>query len=130
VFLKRPGDQLQFNAFIAAQAQPTKFAALLDWLTDNLHRDIDTRMLAARACMSERHFRRRFRSEFGMSVGDYLTRTRVTKAQSLLETTSLPVASVAKQCGFGSAEAMRYAFSRELEVTPSAYRARFGDDPA
>jgi transcriptional regulator GlxA family with amidase domain len=130
VFLKRPGDQLQFNAFIAAQAQPTKFAALLDWLTDNLHRDIDTRLLAARACMSERHFRRRFRSELGMSVGDYLTRTRVTKAQSLLETTSLPVASVAKQCGFTSADAMRYAFSSELDVTPSAYRARFGEDPA
>lgn len=130
VFLKRPGDQLQFNAFIAAQAQPTKFAVLLDWLTDNLHRDLDTRMLAARACMSERHFRRRFTSEFGMSVGDYLTRTRVTKAQTLLETTSLPVASVAKQCGFSSAEAMRYAFSRQLEVTPSAYRARFGDGSA
>ena len=29
VFLKRPGDQLQFNSFLAAQAQPTKFAALL-----------------------------------------------------------------------------------------------------
>ncbi len=130
VFLKRPGDQLQFNAFIAAQAEPTKFDALLDWLTNNLHRQHDTASLAAKACMSERNFRRRFEAELGMPVGRYLTRTRVTKAQSLLETTALPVAAIARQCGFSSAEAMRYAFSGELDVTPSAYRARFGGDTA
>ncbi len=130
VFLKRPGDQLQFNAFIAAQAQATKFDALLDWLTNNLHLELDTAALASKACMSERNFRRRFEAELGMPVGRYLARTRVTKAQSLLETTSLPVASIAKRCGFSSSEAMRYAFSSELDVTPSAYRARFGGDGA
>lgn len=126
VFLKRPGDQLQFNAFLAAQQRPTKFDALLDWLTDNLHRDLDTAGLAKRACMSERHFRRRFEAEVGMPVGRYLARTRVTKAQSLLETTALPIAKIARQCGFSSPEAMRYAFTNELEVSPKEYRARFG----
>lgn len=129
VFLKRPGDQLQFNAFIAAQARPTKFDALLDWLTENLHRELDTSQLAARACMSERHFRRRFEAEVGMPVGRYLARTRVTKAQSLLETTSLPIAKIASQCGFASPDAMRYAFGNELDVSPKEYRARFGHPP-
>lgn len=130
VFLKRPGNQLQFNAFLAAQAQPTRFAELLDWLTENLHRELDTAQLAKRACMSERNFRRRFEAEIGLPVGRYLTRTRVTKAQSLLESTPLLVAKIAKQCGFSSDEAMRYAFAQELGVTPSEYRARFGGGDA
>ena len=127
VFLKRPGDQLQFNSFIAAQVQPTKFDALLDWMTDNLDKDIDTNTLAEKACMSTRNFRRRFEAEFGMPVRRYLAQARILKAQSLLETTSLPIARIARHCGFRNADAMRYAFAAELEVTPSEYRQRFGD---
>ncbi|HEX5788221.1 MAG TPA: GlxA family transcriptional regulator [Woeseiaceae bacterium] len=130
VFLKRPGNQLQFNAFLAAQAQPTKLAELLDWITDNLHRELDSATLAARACMSERNFRRRFEAEVGVPAGRYLARARVTKAQSLLETTSLPVAKIARQCGFPSTEALRYAFQREFDVSPKEYRARFGSSGA
>jgi transcriptional regulator GlxA family with amidase domain len=128
VFLKRPGNQLQFNAFLAARAQSSRFAELVDWMTDNLHRDLDTAALAKRACMSERNFRRCFEAEIGMPVGRYLAQARVTKAQSLLESTAAPVAKIAQQCGFASAEAMRYAFAQELGVTPSEYRARFGGE--
>ena len=127
VFLKRPGDQLQFNSFIAAQTRPTKFAAILNWTTDNLESDIDTAMLASKACMSQRTFRRRFESEIGMTVKRYLSRARVTKAQSLLETTSLPMTAIATRCGFHTTDAMRYAFASEIEVTPSDYRRRFGE---
>ena len=130
VFLKRPGDQLQFNSFIAAQTQPTKFAAMLDWITDNLDVSLDSATLASRACMSERTFRRRFENEIGMPVKRYLSRVRVTKAQSLLETTSLPIVAIAARCGFSSADAMRYAFVREIEVTPTNYRRRFGESTA
>lgn len=126
VFLKRPGDQLQFNSFLQAQAQPTRFAALLDWLTENLHRDLSTAELAQRACMSERNFRRRFEAELGQSAHEYLTRARVIKAQSLLESTALPLSGIAARCGFRSPAAMRYAFQRRLDVTPSDYRQRFG----
>ncbi len=126
VFLKRPGDQLQFNAFLSAQAQPTKFEALLDWITDNLDRPLDSATLAKRACMSERTFRRHFEAELGMPPRRYLSHARITKAQSLLETTSLPIAAIATRCGFRSTEAMRYAFVSELEATPTEYRQRFG----
>lgn len=126
VFLKRPGDQLQFNSFIAAQVQPTRFEALLDWLTDNLDKHLDVATLASKACMSERTFRRHFEAELGMPVQQYLSRARITKAQTLLETTSLPITTVAKRCGYRSAEAMRYAFVRKLDVSPTHYRQRFG----
>ena len=130
VFLKRPGDQLQFNSFIAAQLRPTRFEALLDWLTDNLDQHIDVATLSSRACMSERTFRRHFEAELGMPVQQYLSQARLTRAQTLLESTSLPIATVAKRCGYRSAEAMRYAFAKTLDVSPAHYRQRFGSRAA
>ena len=127
VFLKRPGDQLQFNTFIAAQTEPTKFAQLLDWITDNLDKNLGIATLASRACMSERTFRRQFEKELGMTVKRYLTHARLTKAQSLLETTALPIGTIAARCGFRSSDALRYSFAAILDVTPSDYRRRFGD---
>lgn len=126
VFLKRPGDQLQFNSFISAQVQPTRFESMLDWLTEHLDQPVDAARLAAKACMSERSFRRHFEAEMGVPLRRYLTQTRITKALTLLESTRLPVTAIARQCGFSSAEAMRYAFTAELDVTPSVYRERFG----
>jgi transcriptional regulator GlxA family with amidase domain len=126
VFLKRPGDQLQFNSFLAAQVQPSHFEALLDWITDNIDKNLDSVSLANRACMSERTFRRRFESELGITAKRYVAHARITKAQSLLETTGSPLAAIARRCGFKSADNMRYAFVTELDVTPSDYRQRFG----
>ncbi len=129
VFLKRPGDQLQFNTFIAAQSRPTRFEATLDWITEHLHETLDTARLAEQACMSERNFRRRFEAEMGVPLRRYLAQARVTKAQALLETTSLTVADISRRCGFSSPDAMRYAFAGELQVSPSEYRERFGGRP-
>ncbi len=126
VFLRRPGDQLQFNSFIEAQQRPTRFAALLDWITEHLTDDLDTDTLASQAAMSPRSFRRHFEQEVGKPVGRYLREARVIKAQGLLETTDLAIADIARRCGFASADAMRYAFTRELDVTPSRYRQHFG----
>ena len=126
VFLKRPGDQAQFSSFLEAQLYPTRFSELLDWMTENLDKELTTAELARRAFMSERSFRRHFESELGMNVRRYLVRARVLKAKSLLEDTGLPVARVARRCGFRSASALRYAFAAELDVSPSAYRRRFG----
>jgi transcriptional regulator GlxA family with amidase domain len=127
VFLKRPGDQLQFNSFLAAQMQPTPFDALLDWIVENLHADLGTTGLAKRACLSERSFRRRFEAALGLSPQQYIAQARINKAQSLMESTALSLGDIARRCGYGSADAMRYAFAKTLEVTPSEYRKSFGN---
>jgi transcriptional regulator GlxA family with amidase domain len=126
VFLKRPGDQLQFNSQLATQVRPTRFEALLDWLVDNLHDELDTAGLAERACMSERSFRRKFEADLGLSPQQYVARARINRAQSLMETTALSITDIARRCGYPSAGAMRYAFVKTLDVTPREYRRTFG----
>ena len=127
VFLKRPGDQSQFSSFLESQSRSTRFTDLLDWVSNNLHKKLDVATLASHVCMSERSFRRKFESELGTTLNKYVSRARLVKAQNLLETTNSSLAVVARQCGYSSSENMRYAFVRELDVTPSHYRQRFGE---
>ena len=63
--------------------------------------------------------------ELGMSPGRYVERARVEAARMLLENGRDGVDAIARRCGFGTAETMRRAFIRELNVPPSAYRDRF-----
>lgn len=63
-----------------------------------------------------------FKTEFGLSLGEFLTRTRISHAQRLLATTSRGVLAIAFECGFGSASRFHAAFKRICGKTPNAYR--------
>lgn len=81
--------------------------------------------MAARTHMSPRHFARAFRAETGLTPARYVERVRLEAARRRLEEGSEPIAAVAGACGFGTAETMRRAFLRALEVGPAEYRRRF-----
>ena len=76
--------------------------------------------LAARAATSPRTFLRRFEAAVGTSPLAWLQRERIGRARELLEGTALPLARVAEQCGYGSAETFRAAFRRIVGVPPTA----------
>jgi transcriptional regulator GlxA family with amidase domain len=126
LFLKRPGGQAQFSAQLAAQtADRAPLRELQAWIPDHLDQDLSVPALAGRASMSERNFARAFRRETGMTPGAYVEAARVESARIALETGDLPVASVARQSGFGTVETMRRAFRRRVGVSPVDYRTRF-----
>ena len=83
-------------------------------------------VLARRAGMSRRNFDRRFREITGATPATWLTHQRVLRAQRLLESSTMAVEQVARQCGFSSAAALRPHFRRLVGVTPTAYRDAFG----
>jgi transcriptional regulator GlxA family with amidase domain len=86
---------------------------------------LSVRELARRGGMTERSFARVFRSQTGITPADFVEITRVDAARRLLEETDLPLQRVASVSGFGSTEALRRAFLRQLGVRPTDYRARF-----
>ena len=125
LFLKRPGGQSQFSAGLAAQAAAREpLRELQAWIADHLDADLAVPALAARACLSERHFARAWRAETGLTPAAYVEGLRVERARALLED-GRSVDAAARAAGFPSAEVLRRVFHRRLGVGPSAYRERF-----
>jgi transcriptional regulator GlxA family with amidase domain len=126
LFLRRPGNQSQFSATLAAQ-QPQRepLREVQRRVVEDVAGEHTVEAMAAHAQMSARHFARAFRAETGVTPGRYVERVRLEAARRRLEDTAEPVASVAAGCGFGTAETMRRVFVRALEVGPAEYRRRF-----
>ena len=75
--------------------------------------------------MSPRNLSRAFRREVGSTPARFVERVRVEGARRRLEETSAGLEQIARECGFGSPDAMRRSFLRVIRVAPSDYRARF-----
>lgn len=126
LFLRRPGNQSQFSATLAAQGPEREpLRRLCSHIVEHPGDDLSVQALAERAHMSPRHFARRFATETGVTPARYVESVRLEAARRALEDTAAPVAEVARACGFGTAETMRRAFLRALDVGPSEYRRRF-----
>jgi len=79
--------------------------------------------------MSVRTFARHFRHETGTTPLQWLLSQRIAAAQHLLETTRLPVETIAHRCGFTSAAHLRKHFGRRIATTPGTYRTTFALSP-
>lgn len=127
VFLRRPGNQAQFSAQLAAQtARREPLRDVQHWITEHPGEDLSVEALAARAALSPRHFARAFQAETGVTPGRYVERVRVEHARRLLEEGGEGVAQISRACGYGNPEALRRAFVRTLGQSPAEYRRRFG----
>ena len=81
--------------------------------------------LAEAVALSPRHFSRVFAAEVGETPARFVERVRVEAARRVLELSDAGLGSVARDCGFGTAETLRRAFHRRLGVSPNGYRQRF-----
>ncbi|MEU3611017.1 AraC family transcriptional regulator [Streptomyces sp. NPDC006872] len=108
------GDPVAAAALRALHADPA--AA---WTNDSL---------AARAGVSRAALARRFTALVGRPPMAYLRWWRLTLAAARLRDSDAPLATVARETGYGSPYALSHAFSREFGTTPGRYRS--ADTPA
>lgn len=126
VFLRRPGNQAQFSAQLAAQvASREPLRDVQQWIADHPAADLSVPALASRASLSPRQFARAFAAQTGVPPGRYVDRVRLESARRRLEDTADGVEQTARACGYGTAEAMRRAFVKALGTSPAEYRRRF-----
>ena len=126
VFLKRPGGQSQFSAYLTSDASRPELKELQAWVMLHLTDDLRIETLAERICMSTRNFSRFFLAETGLTPAKFVEMARIDAARHYLGSTQHSIEVVAEKSGFGDPERMRRAFIRQLGVNPQSYRARFG----
>jgi transcriptional regulator GlxA family with amidase domain len=123
--LERDGGQAQFIVHEQPGADGSSLGPLLIWMEENAHRGLTLDDVAIRANLSTRTLNRRFREQTGTTSLRWLRRSRIRKAQYLLETTTHPIERPARQVGFNSPTSFRDQFKRLVGTSPQAYRRSF-----
>jgi AraC family transcriptional regulator of adaptative response / DNA-3-methyladenine glycosylase II len=82
--------------------------------------------LAARLGVTDRHLRRTFGAEFGVSPVEFAQTQRLLLAKRLLTDTALPVTDVAFASGFGSVRRFNALFKARYRLNPSELRRARG----
>ena len=126
VYLKRSGGQEQYSEPLRFQTEAKdRLAEVASWIANHPARDLSIPALARRACLSPRHFVRRFKESFGQPPGGFVQDRRLEEARRRLSAANLSIESIASSVGFQSADAFRRAFHRRFRITPGRYRRRF-----
>ena len=126
MFLHRPGGQTQFASPVwVPRAERSTVRAVQCMVETAPGGDHRVPAMAAAAAMSVRHFARVFVTEVGETPSRFVERVRIEAARHELETTDDTLDLIAIRCGLGTAETLRRAFQRRLNVAPDAYRRRF-----
>ena len=96
---------------------------VIDYIDQNLARDISLEDLATVAHLSRFHFLRAFKRATRETPYQLLLRRRIERAQDLLRAGGMSVADIALAVGFKNATRFATAFRRITGGTPSAFRA-------
>ncbi len=113
-------------AHVNAQRQAKdsdQLSSLLRFLRENLSDpDLYAPNVAQRLGLAERSLHRMMREGTGKSFFEFLEDLRMEQANELLVHTDLPVADIARQCGFALSNSFYKAFKRRYGFAPSALR--------
>ncbi len=111
-----PWTVMDASRTLARQAAHLLDAQAASGDTPRLHQ------VAAKLGVSDRHLRRIFQTEHGVSPVQYLQTRRLLLAKQLLTDTSLPVTQVASASGFRSLRRFNAAFAENYRMSPSRLR--------
>lgn len=95
---------------------------VIDYIGDNLQKDLTLAEMAGVAHMSPYHFSRLFKESTGLTPHRYVIERRVQRAEELLGSNALPIAEIALLCGFANQGHLNRHFKRLLGVSPKALR--------
>ena len=114
--------QTIYEAPIPDQRQDPRIRIVLDFLNANLHRRIRLTELAEAAKISPSRLSHLFKTEMGLSPGQYLMRLRMQKAGTLLATSRLSVKQIMAAAGYDDKSLFVRHFRRSFGLAPSEYR--------
>lgn len=99
-----------------------RFAPVFQYIEKQYKQELSVDMLAGMANLSRYHFSRLFKELSGHTVTEYITMTRLGKADYLLRHSPLSVSEVAAATGFNDIYYFSRTFKKHKKVSPSSLR--------
>jgi AraC family transcriptional regulator len=108
----------------AGSLSPRQREAVIEFVEENLGKDISLADVAALTGYSSDHFSRLFKRSFAQTPHQYLLSRRVERAKAMLLDPSRSLTDVAEACGFSTQAHMNTVFKLRTGLTPGVYRRR------
>lgn len=99
----------------------------VDYIREHHRERLTVGQLAARAQLSPRQLHRKFRAVFGLSVREFLVKTRIQAASDALLHSDQSIAQIAGELGFCDQSAFTQSFRKHMGLTPRRFRLRYAN---
>jgi len=106
----------------STSAAPGIMGKAIAYIHQNISLDLSIDQVCAAVGVSKYHFCRRFKDHTGLTVMQYILKTRIILAKGELKRSALSVAQISEQCGFSSISYFCRVFREEARCTPLQFR--------
>ncbi|MDD6211871.1 MAG: AraC family transcriptional regulator [Clostridiales bacterium] len=96
----------------------------IDYILRHLHYDISLKSIAENAGLSETYFSALFKKETGETVSEFIQKSRVKEAQSMIQYSEYSLMEIGQYLGFCSQSHFSKTFRKYTGMTPGQYRKK------
>lgn len=114
--------------YITTSEQRDVVNKAIEYMKQNYNTPINLNNLVTDIFFSKDYFRQLFKTTTGMSITDFIQKTRIDEAKKLLLTTERSVFDIAGECGFKDTTFFYKTFKKITGKTPGEYR-KDGETP-
>lgn len=107
---------------ITREEYAKRINTVIEYIGNNLDKEMDLNKLAEVSNFSVYHFHRIFRAIVGEPIGAFVVRIRVETAARLLRYTELPVQDIAYNVGYNTPSSLTKVFRQFYNISPTDYR--------
>lgn len=95
------------------------------YMQEHLSEEVSLHILSEEFHLNSQYISQLFKNEIGVNFLTYLTNIRMEHAKKLLLSSSLSIAEVSEQSGYGDYRVFTKVFKKSEGITPSQYRRDF-----
>lgn len=96
----------------------------VEYVNKHISEEITIDGICAAIHVSKYYFCRKFKEHTGLTVMNYILKTRIVSAKNMLEDPKHTMSEVSEQCGFSSQSYFSRVFKEEAGLTPLQYRKK------
>ena len=96
-----------------------------NYIREHISETIRTDQIAEALYLSRSHLSRKFKSEAGMTLSDFIIFEKAEEAKRMLRYTEKPISDISSDLGFSSQSHLIRVFRKLEGITPKEYRNKF-----
>ncbi len=97
----------------------------IEYIYDNLHRQITVNELAVREGLNTSYFSRLFVKETGVNVNQFINAAKIKTAENILRYSDFSILDISISLGYSSQSAFTGVFKKITGMSPKAYRDKY-----